>query len=77
MSDGDEAYDDPESLNRLSLVGLVVFGLLGVGGLFALPALQSTGVGFYRGFWILAAVELIATFGIAASVLTMHRERWG
>jgi hypothetical protein len=33
-------------------------------------------VGFYQGFWLLVAVELIAAFGIAASVLTMHGERW-
>lgn len=72
----DEEYGDPEPLNRLSLVGLVVFGLLGAGGLFALPALRSAGVGFYQGFWLLVAVELIAAFGIAASVLTMHGERW-
>ena len=74
MADGECGGPDP--LARLSLVGLVVFGLRGAGGLFALPALRSAGVGFYQGFWLLVAVELIAAFGIAASVLTMHGERW-
>ncbi|MFB6304840.1 MAG: hypothetical protein ABEH47_06715 [Haloferacaceae archaeon] len=65
----------PEPLNVYSVVGLVVFGLLGVAGLFALPALRARGVGFYTGFWLLAAVELVAAFGVAASVLTLRGGR--
>lgn len=71
----DEPRAEPAPLNTLSVVGLVVFGLLGVAGLFGLPALQARGVGFYTGFWLVAAVELVAALGVAASVLTLRRGR--
>ncbi|MFB6281332.1 MAG: hypothetical protein ABEH40_04885 [Haloferacaceae archaeon] len=58
-----------------ALVGVVAFGLLGAAGLFALPAMRSLGIGFYPGFWALAAVELVAAFGVAVSVMRMRRGR--
>lgn len=75
MSDREAPPADPDGSDGRALVGVVAFGLLGAVALFALPALRSLGVGFYPAFWALAAVELVAAFGVAVSILRLHGDR--
>lgn len=75
MSDRTGGTGGGESSDDRAILGAVLFGLLGAVALFALPAVRSLGVGFYPGFWTLAAVELVAAFGVAFFVLRMHRDR--
>ncbi len=75
MSDNDDDLAVYE-LNTRSVVGLVVSVVVGVAGLFALPALQEVfGLSFQQAFWPLLAVEFLAFVGVAVSVLRLHEER--
>ena len=74
------SHDDDDlavqQLNTRSVVGLVVSVMVGVAGLFALPAIrQSFGLSFQQAFWPLLAVEFLAFVGVAVSVLRLHEER--
>lgn len=71
---GDESFD-PETLNTRALAALVASVLLGVAGLFALPAIQATlGLAFIPAFGLVLAVELLAAVGVIVSVLRLHRK---
>jgi hypothetical protein len=80
--DADQPTDDgadslaPEELNPVAVGGVVVSVLVGVAGLFALPAIQqSLGLPFLPAFGVVLAVELVATVGVVVSVLNLHRRR--
>jgi len=71
----DESTETVAVLNTTSVVGIAVCFVLAVAALFALPTVQSRGVGFDTAFWIISAVELITALGIAYFVLNLHEER--
>ena len=76
MSHNDDDDLTVYELNTRSIVGLVGSVVVGVIGLFALPALQQGfGLSFQEAFWPLLAVEFLAFVGVAVSVLRLHEER--
>lgn len=57
-----------------ALVALIVSLILGVGGLFVLPALQSVlGLEFRPAFGLVLVIELVALAGVVVSVLRLYR----
>lgn len=60
--------------NRPALVLLAVSVLVGVTALFALPALQAIGLGFWVAFWGLMGVEFIAAVGVTYAVLQLRTD---
>jgi hypothetical protein len=75
MTDRDESLD-PEALNTRALATLVASVVLGVAGLFGLPAIQAaSGLAFLPAFGIVLAIELVAVVGVTVSVLRLHRQR--
>jgi hypothetical protein len=69
----DEDFADPAPLNTLAVAGLVGFLLVGVGSLFALPAIQSlTGLGFFPVFWSIVALNFVCAVGVGLSVLNLR-----
>ncbi|MFC5365905.1 hypothetical protein [Salinirubrum litoreum] len=68
-----EDFVDPAPLNTLAVVGLVGFLVVGVGSLFALPAIQSlTGLGFFPVFWSIVALNFVCAVGVGLSVLNLR-----
>jgi len=65
----------PSSLNRLAVVGLVLFTILAVVGLFALPTLTAWGVPFRWAFAVLVVVEYLAAVGAGASAYLLYDDR--
>lgn len=65
---------DPDAegarIDRRVLAGIVFLTLAASAALFGLPALRAAGFTFDEAFWSIAAVELLAAFGIA--VLIFH-----
>lgn len=62
--------------NLRALAGLLISLAIGVGGLFALPALRSgLGLDFGVAFGLVLAIEFVAFIGVAASVLRLYRDR--
>lgn len=69
----DEEFTDPAPLNTLAVAGVVGFLVVGVGSLFALPAIQSlTGLGFFPVFWSIVALNFICAVGVGVSVLNLR-----
>jgi hypothetical protein len=69
----DDEFTDPAPLNTLAVVGLVGFLVVGVGSLFALPAIQSlTGLGFFPVFWSIVALNFVCAVGVGLSVLNLR-----
>ena len=48
--------------------------LVGVAALFALPALQSLGLGFWVAFWSLMGIEFVAAVGVTYAVLQLRTD---
>jgi hypothetical protein len=68
-------YADPAPLRREAVVGLVVSVLVGVAGLFALPAIQAlTGLPFFTVFWAIVALEFLCAVGAGISVMNLHED---
>jgi hypothetical protein len=66
----------PATTNRRALAGLVGSVALGVAGLFALPAIRSAfGLDFGAAFWLVLAIEFVASLGVVVSVLSLYRAR--
>ncbi|MEF8758139.1 MAG: hypothetical protein V5A33_07865 [Halobacteriales archaeon] len=65
----------PSSLNPLAVVGLVLFTILAIVGLFALPALMTWGVPFRWAFALLVVVEYLAAVGAGASAYLLYDDR--
>ena len=63
---------DPDAegarIDRRVLAGIVFLTLAASGALFGLPALRAAGLSFDQAFWMIAAVELCAAFGIAVLI---------
>ncbi|MFB6168406.1 MAG: hypothetical protein ABEJ43_06115 [Haloferacaceae archaeon] len=66
---------DPEKegarIDRRVLAGIVVLTVAASVALFGLPALRAAGFTFQTAFWSIAAVELIAAFGIAVLIFRL------
>lgn len=71
----DDSAETVAVLNTTSVVGIGVCFLIAAGALFALPTLESSGIGFETAFWIVSAVELVTAVGIIYFVLNLHEER--
>ena len=71
----DDSTETIAVLNMTSVVGIVVCFVIAAGALFALPTLESRGIGFETAFWIVSAVELVTALGIIYFVLNLHEER--
>jgi len=71
----DDSEETVAVLNTTSVVGIGVCFLIAAGALFALPTLESRGIGFETAFWIVSAVELVTAVGIIYFVLNLHEER--
>lgn len=65
----------PSSLNPLAVVGLVLFTILAVVGLFALPTLMNWGASFRWAFAVLVVVEYLAAVGAGASAYLLYDDR--
>jgi hypothetical protein len=70
----DDAHESVAVLNTTSVVGIAVCFVLAAVALFALPTLQSRGIGFTTAFWIVSAVELLTAFGIIYFIFNLHEE---
>jgi hypothetical protein len=76
QSDGETEPLAPESLNQQALIGLIVSVIVGVGGLFALPVIQTIlQLQFLPAFSIVLMIELIATAGVVISMFRLHQEQ--
>ncbi|WP_182022291.1 hypothetical protein [Haloquadratum walsbyi] len=76
QNDGEKEPLAPESLNQQALIGLILSVIIGVGGLFALPAIQVLfQLQFFPAFTIVLVIELIATAGVVISMFRLHREQ--
>ncbi|MFT4931298.1 MAG: hypothetical protein ACI91T_001173 [Natronomonas sp.] len=62
----------PSSLNPLAVVGLILFTILAVVGLFALPTLMTYGVSFRWAFAVLVVVEYLAAVGAGVSAYLLY-----
>jgi hypothetical protein len=66
---------DPETegarIDRRVLAGIVALTLAASAALFGLPALRALGLSFEVAFWTIAAVELLAAFGIALLIFRL------
>ncbi|WP_303704072.1 hypothetical protein [Haloquadratum walsbyi] len=75
QSDG-EAELAPESLNQRALTGLVFSVIVGIGGLFALPVIQTIlQLEFFPAFTVVLLIELIATAGVVLSMFQLHQKQ--
>lgn len=62
-----------ERINTRAVVGLGVSVVVGVAGLFLLPAIQSTfGLTFGPAFAIVLGLEFVAVGGVTFSLLRLH-----
>lgn len=68
MIDPDE---DGSRIDRRVLAGIVALTLAAGAALFGLLALRAAGLSFESAFWSIAAVELIAAFGIAVLIFRL------
>lgn len=64
--------DYPASLNRLAVVGLVVGTAVAMLGLFALPTLESMGLGFREAFLIVGVAEFAAAVVVGAAAYNLY-----
>jgi hypothetical protein len=75
----DEMRDDEYeqyTFNLRAFVGLLASVFVGVGGLFALPAVQQVfGVEFGPAFAIVLGIEFLAAIGVIVSVLRLHQKQ--
>jgi hypothetical protein len=72
-TDSADEFGDPEPLNTTAVAGLIGFLVVGVGSLFALPAIQSlTGLGFFPVFWSIVALNFVCAVGVGVSVLNLR-----
>jgi hypothetical protein len=70
---GDDDGDDvPRPLNRLAVVGLVVGGVTGVAGVFALPTLRSQGLSFEAAMVVVAVTEFSAALLAGYSAMRLY-----
>ena len=58
-------------IDRRVLAGIVALTVAASAALFGLPALVAAGFSFETAFWSIAAVELVAAFGIAVLVFRL------
>lgn len=68
----------PPPLNRLAVVGLVLFGAVGFLALFAAPLIQQVlQTEFLTAFWIVSVVEFVAAVGAGISAYWLYGARDG